>query len=154
MKKVKLYTDGGCRGNNNRNNIGAIGGILIHPATGAKKEYNEAFKNTTNNKMELLAVIRGLEFLKEPCEVEVYSDSAYIVNAMNQHWIDSWKKQGWRRGKNELKNKEFWQRIDELREKHNLTFIKVKGHSTDIYNNRADELVNLAMDKLEFDEAK
>lgn len=150
MKKVTLYTDGGCRGNQNNNNIGAIGGILIHPASGSKKEYSQAFENTTNNKMELLAVIKGLEYLKEPCEVEVFSDSAYLVNAINKNWINSWKKQGWRRGKEKLKNKDLWIRLDELMQKHQITFNKVKGHADNELNNRADALVNEAMDKLLF----
>lgn len=150
MKRVKLYTDGGCRGNQHNNNVGAIGGILIHPATETEKEYSEGFKNTTNNRMELLAVIKGLQYLKEPCEVEVYSDSAYLVNAINKNWLQSWKKQGWRRGKEELKNKDLWQTLDSLMQTHHLTFHKVKGHADDHYNNRADELVNLAMDNLEY----
>lgn len=148
MKKVVLYTDGGCRGNQERNNIGAIGGILIHPSSKKEKEYKKGFRNTTNNKMELLSIITGLKYLKEPCIVDIYSDSAYVVNAMTKGWFESWKKQGWKRGKNELKNKDLWQELDALAQTHVLNFHKVKGHANDRYNNRADALVNEAMDEL------
>ncbi len=149
MKKVLLYTDGGCRGNQKRKNVGAIGGILIHPKTGAEKEYSEAFKNTTNNKMEILAVIRGLELLKEPCEVDIYSDSAYLVNAINQNWLKSWKKNKWTRKGKPLKNVDLWQKLDSLMQKHKTSFHKVKGHANNEYNNIADDLVNDAMDEME-----
>jgi len=149
MKKIILYTDGGCRGNQNEHNIGAIGGILIYPEKNIKKEYNEGFKNTTNNKMELLAIIKGLSMLKEPCDIMVHTDSAYVVNAYHSHWIDNWKAKNWTRGKaGPLKNAELWQELDQLVNKHQVTFVKVKGHANDALNNRADALVNEAMDAL------
>ncbi|RBP41589.1 ribonuclease HI [Garciella nitratireducens] len=149
MKKIIMYTDGGCRDNGNDINLGAIGIVLIYPEKKYKKEYKKGFKNTTNNKMELLAVITGLKMLKEPCEVTIYSDSAYVVNAFQQKWIDSWRKKGWKRGKDkELKNKKLWMELYQLTQIHQVEFRKVKGHAQDEYNNRCDELVNLAMDEM------
>ncbi len=142
-----IYTDGGCRGNDSsQDNIGAIGIVLLYK--GKKKEYSEVFYNTTNNKMELTAVIKALQMLKEPCKVKLHSDSAYIVEAFNQGWVDTWKQNGWRRPKNEeLKNRELWQLLDILVKRHDVEFIKVKGHSDDVYNNRCDELLNLALNE-------
>ncbi|MPW24595.1 ribonuclease HI [Alkalibaculum sp. M08DMB] len=150
MKEITIYTDGGCRGNDSqKDNIGGLGVVLLYPEKGIIKEYKEGFYNTTNNKMELLAVIKALEMLKERCKVTVYSDSAYVVNAFKQGWIEGWKSKGWTRGKSgELKNKELWIKLDQLSKEHELCLEKVKGHSNDKYNNRADELVNQAMDLL------
>ncbi|MDO4289246.1 MAG: ribonuclease HI [Eubacterium sp.] len=152
MKYVELYTDGGCRGNGqSAENIGAIGGVLIYPEKRVKKEYKQAFKNTTNNQMELLAVITGLEMLKEPCEVVIYSDSAYVVNAYNQNWVAGWKAKNWSRGKaGPLKNRELWMALDALVNTHQVRFAKVKGHADNPLNNRADALVNEAMDEGDF----
>ena len=123
MKNVEIYTDGGCRGNGqDRENIGGIGGVLIYGDY--QKEFKKGYRNTTNNKMELLAVITALKMLKKPCRVTIHSDSAYVVNAFNQNWISGWKAKGWTRG------------------------TKVKGHADDAGNNRADALVNQAMDEL------
>lgn len=148
MKYVELYTDGGCRGNGqSEENIGAIGGILIYKDI--QKEYKKAFANTTNNQMELLAVITGLQMLKEPCEVLVHSDSAYVVNAYQQNWVAGWKAKNWSRGKaGPLKNRDLWMTLDELVNYHQVTFAKVKGHADNALNNRADELVNEAMDAM------
>lgn len=148
MKKINLYTDGGCRGNGQESeNLGAIGGVLIYPEKNIEKEYKQAYENTTNNRMELTAVIEGLKMLKESCEVHVYSDSAYVVNAYLQNWIGSWKAKNWTRGKaGALKNKELWMELDDLVNKHTVTFHKVKGHGENPYNNLADLLVNQAMD--------
>lgn len=149
MKVIHLYTDGGCRGNGKEGeNLGAIGGVLLFPEKQAKKEYRCAYENTTNNQMELLAVITGLKMLKEPCEVHIYSDSAYVVNAYLQNWIGGWKAKGWSRGKaGELKNRELWMELDALVNSHTVTFHKVKGHAENPYNNQADRLVNQAMDE-------
>ncbi|HCX65825.1 MAG TPA: ribonuclease HI [Eubacteriaceae bacterium] len=151
MKKILIYTDGGCRGNDSSvENVGGLGVVLLYPEKNGYKEYKEGHKNTTNNQMELLAAVKGLEMLKEPCEVELYSDSAYLVNGFEKGWVDGWKKKGWSRGKGKpLKNKELWMRLDELRKIHRITFVKVKGHGDNEYNNRADALVNEAMDELE-----
>ena len=112
----------------------------------AKKEISGGAKETTNNIMELTAVVEGLKMLKYPCEVELYSDSAYIVNAFNQGWIYNWKKKNWKTadGK-EVKNKEIWQELYELIKTHKVTFNKVKGHSDNEYNNRCDELARNAI---------
>ena len=136
MKKVVLYTDGACSGNPGP---GGYGAVLIYG--GVEKEIFGGKKSTTNNKMEMMAVIKGLEALKEPCEVEVYSDSAYIVNAIEQGWIESWKKNGWRKAdKKPVKNVDLWEKLLELMEKHSVTFNKVKGHADDEYNNRCDRI--------------
>lgn len=149
MKVIHLYTDGGCRGNGKEGeNLGAIGGVLIYPEKNVTKEYRRAYENTTNNQMELLAVIEGLKLLKEPCEVHIYSDSAYVVNAYLQNWIGSWKAKNWTRGKaGALKNREIWIELDHLVNRHKVIFHKVKGHADNPYNNRADLLVNQAMDE-------
>ena len=136
MKKVVLYTDGACSGNPGP---GGYGAVLIYG--GVEKEIFGGEKSTTNNKMEMMAVIKGLEALKEPCEVSVYSDSAYIVNAIEQGWIDSWKKNGWRKAdKKPVKNVELWEKLLELMDTHKVTFNKVKGHADDEYNNRCDRI--------------
>ena len=148
MKEVIIYTDGGCRGNDSEiENIGAIGIILIYPEKNYKKEYSEAFFNTTNNKMELTAVIKAMQMLKEPCKIKIHSDSAYIVDSFDKGWIEAWRSNSWKRGKNEeLKNRELWQLLYILVKKHDVEFIKVKGHADDEYNNRCDEILNIAMD--------
>lgn len=136
MKKVILYTDGACSGNPGP---GGYGAILIY--NGIEKEVSGGEKNTTNNKMEMMAVIKGLEMLKEPCEVEVYSDSAYVVNSIEKGWIYSWKKNGWRKAdKKEVKNIDLWEKLLKLMETHKVTFLKVKGHADDELNNRCDRL--------------
>ena len=136
MKKVVLYTDGACSGNPGP---GGYGAVLIYG--GVEKEIFGGEKSTTNNKMEMMAVIKGLEALKEPCEVEVYSDSAYVVNAIEQGWIESWKKNGWRKAdKKPVKNVELWEKLLELMDTHKVTFNKVKGHADDEYNNRCDRI--------------
>ncbi|HHT50956.1 MAG TPA: ribonuclease HI [Eubacteriaceae bacterium] len=150
MKEIIIYTDGGCRDNGSENNVGGIGIVLIYPKRDYIKEYKEGFKNTTNNQMELLAVIKGLKMLKEPCKVNLHSDSAYVVNAFQKDWISSWQQKGWTRGKSgELRNKEMWKELYQLTKIHKVKFIKVRGHSDDKYNNRCDELVNMAMDEME-----
>lgn len=136
MKKVILYTDGACSGNPGP---GGYGAILIY--NNIEKEVSGGEKNTTNNKMEMMAVIKGLEMLKEPCEVDVYSDSAYVVNSIEKGWIYSWKKNGWRKAdKKEVKNIDLWERLLKLMEVHKVTFLKVKGHADDELNNRCDRL--------------
>lgn len=135
-KKVTIYTDGACSGNPGP---GGYGAILMY--NGNEKEISGGSKSTTNNQMELMAAIVALECLKEPCEVALYSDSAYLVNAFNQHWIEGWKKNGWvNSSKQEVKNKELWERLDRLTSLHKVEFIKVKGHSDNEYNNRCDKM--------------
>lgn len=148
MKEVTIYTDGGCRGNGNEQAVGGYGCVLIYKDK--IKEIKKGFERTTNNIMELTAVIDALSMLKEPCRVKLHSDSAYVVNAFNQGWIDKWQKNGWKNSNKEpVKNKELWEKLIELTKIHEVEFIKVKGHSDDFYNNRCDELANLAMDEIE-----
>ena len=141
MKHVELYTDGACRGNPGR---GGWGAILVYG--GHKKELSGGERETTNNRMELSAAIYGLRALKEPCEVTLYSDSRYLVDAITLGWLESWKKQGWRRGKEELKNPELWQELDRLLAMHRVSFVWVKGHAGHAYNERCDLLATTAAD--------
>lgn len=135
-KQVTIYTDGACSGNPGP---GGYGAILMY--NGTEKEMSGGEKNTTNNKMELMAAIVSLECLKEPCDVTLYSDSAYLVNAYNQKWIEGWKKNGWKNSnRQDVKNRDLWERLEKLTSIHNVTFIKVKGHSDNEYNNRCDKL--------------
>ncbi len=144
MKKVTIYTDGACSGNPGP---GGWGAILMY--NGTSKEISGAKNDTTNNIMEITAVLEALKLLKEECEVEVYSDSAYVVNAFNQGWIENWRKNNWRTaGKDPVKNQELWVELYELTQKHKVTFIKVKGHSDNEYNNRCDFLATSAIKTL------
>ena len=143
-KNVIIYTDGACSGNPGP---GGWGTILMYKDT--KKEISGNKLNTTNNIMEITAVIEGLKLLKEPCNVQIYSDSAYVVNAFNQHWIENWIKKNWQNSKKEpVKNKELWLELYALVKEHNVTFVKVKGHSDNEFNNRCDELARNAISKL------
>lgn len=142
-KKVVIYTDGACSGNPGP---GGWGTILMYKDT--KKELSGSNLQTTNNIMEITAVIEGLKLLKEPCDIEVYSDSAYVVNAFSQGWIYNWIKKNWQTSNKEpVKNKELWQELYALVQKHNVKFIKVKGHSDNEFNNRCDELARKAIEK-------
>jgi len=136
MSKVIIYTDGACSGNPGP---GGWGAVLMYNDN--KKEISGYSENTTNNIMEITAVIEALKLLKFECEVEIYSDSAYVVNAYKQKWIENWKKNNWRTsGKEPVKNKELWQELDSLVNMHKVKFIKVKGHADNEWNNRCDEL--------------
>lgn len=136
MEEVTIYTDGACSGNPGP---GGWGAILMYKDV--KKEISGGNAETTNNIMELTAVIEGLKMLKFPCKVNLYSDSAYVVNAFEQKWIYGWMKNGWQTsGKLPVKNKELWQELYNLTQIHNVAFIKVKGHSDNEFNNRCDEL--------------
>ena len=145
---VKIYTDGAARGN--PDGPGGYGTVLEYVDTKGQlhtKEISQGYKKTTNNRMELMAVIAGLEALNRPCEVEVYSDSQYVVNAFNQHWIEGWIKKGWKRGKNEpVKNVDLWKRLLAAKEKHQVKFIWVKGHDGHPQNERCDALATGAAD--------
>lgn len=141
MKEVELYTDGACRGNPGK---GGWGAILVYGKY--EKEMSGGERETTNNRMELLAAISGLEALKEPCSVKLYSDSKYLVDAYNQGWVYSWKKSGWRRGKEPLKNPDLWERLYALTETHEVTFVWVKGHNGHDYNERCDTLATTFAD--------
>ena len=144
MDNIIIYTDGGCRGNPG---LGAWGAILISEKHNLRLEIGESEDNVTNNKMEMKAAIKALERLKNSHNIKLYSDSAYLINGMTK-WIYSWQKNNWIKSDNKpVENKEYWLRLIELSSKHNIEFIKVKGHSTNKENNRADEIVNILMDK-------
>ena len=143
MKKVTLYTDGACSGNPGP---GGYGAVLIY--NGVEKEISGGQKDTTNNQMEMMAVIKGLEMLKEPCEVKEYSDSAYVVNSIQKGWIYSWKKNNWKKAdKSKVKNIDLWERLLSQLEIHKVEFLKVKGHADDELNNRCDRLAVAAREK-------
>lgn len=145
MEEVTIYTDGACSGNPGP---GGWGSILMYK--GNQKEISGGKEDTTNNVMELTAVIEGLKLLKFPCKVKLYSDSAYVVNAFNQKWIYGWLKNGWKNASKEpVKNKELWQELYDLTKIHEVEFIKVKGHSDNEYNNRCDELARNAIKQLD-----
>ena len=142
MEKVTIYTDGACSGNPGP---GGWGAILMYQ--GNKKEISGGKKNTTNNEMELTAVIEALKMLKFPCQVDLYSDSAYVVNAFLQNWIGNWVKNNWKTSSKEpVKNQELWKELYELTKTHQVKFIKVKGHSDNEFNNRCDELARKAIE--------
>ena len=143
MKTVQLYTDGACSGNPGPGGWGCI----LH-FQGKIKEMSGHMPHTTNNRMEIFAVISGLGALKEPCNVEVYSDSSYTVNAFNQHWIDNWQKNGWKNSKKmPVENDDLWKLLLQIIKvkKMNVTFHKVKGHADNPWNNRCDELATGAI---------
>ena len=143
-KKVNIYTDGACSGNPGP---GGWGAILMYK--GAKKEISGGMKETTNNIMEVTAVIEALKCLKVESDVQVYSDSAYTVNAFNQGWIYNWFKNGWRTASKEpVKNKELWEELYALTKKHKVEFIKVKGHADNEFNNRCDEMARDAINNV------
>lgn len=144
MKKITIYTDGACRGNPGN---GGWGAILSY--NGIKKELSGGEKNTTNNKMELTAAIMALSALKEPCEVDLYSDSKYLTDAINLGWVYGWKKKGWKKsdGKPAL-NVDLWEQILSLISKHKVNFIWVKGHDGNEFNERCDVLATTFADSL------
>jgi ribonuclease HI len=145
---VNIYTDGSARGN--PEGPGGYGTIIVFiDSKGVEhsREYSGGFKKTTNNRMELMAAIIGLEALTKPCEVSLYSDSQYLVKAFNEHWLDSWIKKGWKRGKNEpVKNIDLWKRLLKAMEPHKVTYCWVKGHAGHPMNERCDILATTAAD--------
>lgn len=135
MKEVSLYTDGACSFNPGP---GGWGAVLIYQ--GKEKKISGFCGNTTNNIMEITAVIEGLDLLKEKCRVKVYSDSKYVVDSAEK-WLDGWKRNGWRRAdKKPVKNLELWERIIELKKKHDISWIWVKGHDGNEYNEECDRM--------------
>lgn len=136
MHKVELYTDGACSGNPG---VGGWGAILIW---GEKELVLSGYdKQTTNNRMEMFAIVEGLRALKTHCNVTVYSDSAYVVNAFNEKWIDNWQKNNWKNSqKDKVKNEDLWRLLIMETNKHTVKFVKVKGHADNVNNNRCDEL--------------
>lgn len=142
MKKVEIYTDGACRGNPGP---GGWGVVLVYGRV--EKELSGGEELTTNNRMELLAAINGLSALREPCEVTLYSDSKYLVDAINLGWAASWRERGWRRSsKEEAKNPDLWEALFALLEVHTVSFLWVRGHNGHDYNERCDRLATAAAD--------
>ena len=146
--QVDIYTDGAARGN--PEGPGGYGTVLEYRDTKGNlhtKELSQGYRKTTNNRMELMAAIAGLEALNRPCQVNLYSDSKYLVDAFNQHWIENWVRKGWKRGKNEpVKNIDLWKRLLAAKELHQVTFIWVKGHDGHPQNERCDALATGAAD--------
>lgn len=140
MKKVIVYTDGACSGNPGP---GGYGVILQHGKH--TKELSAGFQNTTNNRMEMMAVIAGLSALKEPCEVTVVTDSRYVVDAIEKGWVRRWEANGWMRNKEEKAlNVDLWRRLLKLLEKHHVTFTWIRGHNHHPHNERCDRLAVVA----------
>jgi ribonuclease HI len=141
QKKLTIYTDGACSGNPGP---GGWGALLIYGST--TREISGYSPATTNNRMELTAAIEALEALKEPCKVDLYSDSSYLVNAINEGWLKRWLINNWKTAaKKSVENPDLWQKILKLIRLHDVTFHKVKGHSDNPYNNRCDVLAREAI---------
>lgn len=145
--QVTIYTDGSSRGNPGPGGYGAV--LLYVDPSGRehRRELSQGYRRTTNNRMELMGAIAALEALNRPCDVELHSDSQYVVNAFNQHWVDGWKKRGWKTAaKKPVKNPDLWRRLLAAMEPHRVTWVWVKGHATSELNNRCDELATGAAD--------
>jgi len=141
MKEVEIYTDGACSGNPGP---GGYGAILFYGEH--QKEISGGEKATTNNRMEIQAVIEALQLLKEPCKATIYSDSAYVVNCFQQNWLKGWLRNGWKNSKGQpVENQDLWQSLWALMQKHTVAYVKVKGHSDNKWNNRCDELAREAI---------
>ena len=141
MKKVFIYTDGACSGNPGP---GGWGAVLMYGQF--KKEISGGEKMTTNNRMELMAAISALNALKEPCEVYLFTDSAYLCRAFSENWVTNWQRNGWKTsGKKEVENRDLWELLIAHTHKHSISWHKVKGHSDNAYNNRCDELARGAI---------
>ena len=141
--EVEIYTDGACF-----NNPGPGGWAAVLLFEEQHQEIKGGVHNTTNQQMELLAAIKGLEAIEDKEDVIIYSDSAYLVNAFQQRWIDGWKAKGWKRSSGPLSNKFLWIWLDDLRERCNIEFVKVKGHSGNKWNERCDQLAKEAAAEL------
>lgn len=144
MKRVQIYTDGACRGNPG---VGGWGAILVY--AGVEKELSGGEKETTNNRMELMAAIAAMEALKEPCEIVLTSDSKYLTDAINKGWLKSWKAKGWKKAdRSPVLNVELWERIYSLLKIHSVRFVWVHGHAGHPYNERCDALATAFADSL------
>ena len=144
MKHVDIYTDGSCRGNPG---VGGWGAVLVY--NGVEKELSGGEKLTTNNRMELTAVISALAALKEPCEVTLTSDSKYVIEALEKGWAVSWRARGWKKGDNKpALNPDLWEQLLLLMERHRVTTVWVKGHAGHPYNERCDSLATAFADSL------
>lgn len=144
MKKVDIYTDGACRGNPGK---GGWGAVLVY--NGREKELSGGERETTNNRMELTAAIKSLACLREPCEVTLYSDSKYLVDAITKGWVYSWKSKGWKKAdKSPALNVDLWEELLALLDVHKVEFVWVKGHDGHAYNERCDTLATSYADSL------
>ncbi|MGI6317434.1 MAG: ribonuclease HI [Firmicutes bacterium] len=140
MKKVSIYTDGACKGNPGP---GGWAAVLIY--NHYEKEIYGGERHTTNQKMELKAAIEGLKALREPCEVDLFSDSAYLINAFKLGWLEKWQHNGWKTAAREpVDNQDLWRELLKLCSYHRVQWIKVRGHSDNEYNNRCDQLARKA----------
>ena len=146
--EVTIYTDGSARGTpNGPGGYGAVLHYVDSKGTLHERELSQGYAKTTNNRMELMAAIAGLEALVRPCQVTLYSDSQYLVKAFNEHWIDGWQKKNWKRGKNDpVKNVDLWKRLLAAMEPHEVKFVWVKGHNGHEMNERCDQLATAAAD--------
>ena len=143
MKQVNIYSDGACSGNPGP---GGYGTVLEY--NGVTKEFSEGFADTTNNRMELLGAIVGLEALKEPCEVTLYSDSRYLCESVNQRWVYGWQARGWKKAdKKPALNADLWETLLNLVEQHQMTYVWVKGHEGHPFNERCDRMAVSAAEK-------
>ncbi len=141
IKQIEIYTDGACSGNPGP---GGWGAILMYK--GHKKELSGYADDTTNNRMELMAAIEALQALTEPCDVRLYTDSAYLCDAFNKRWLQAWQRNGWVTSKKDpVLNRDLWEKLLELSEDHSLTLVKVPGHADNDYNNRCDALARGAI---------
>ena len=144
MKTVELYTDGACSGNPG---VGGWGCLLRY--NGHERELSGGEAETTNNRMELTAAIEGLRALREPCRVELYTDSRYIEQAFSAGWLENWLKSGWRKSdKSPVLNRDLWEELHRLTQEHEVSFHWVRGHAENEYNNRCDKLAVEAREKL------
>ena len=146
--KVTIYTDGSARGNpDGPGGYGTVIQFIDSKGQLHEREFSAGYKKTTNNRMELMAAIIGLEALLKPCQVDLYSDSQYLVKAFNDRWIDGWLKNNWKNSKKEaVKNIDLWKRLLQAKEPHNVNFIWVKGHAGHPGNERCDQLATAAAD--------
>ncbi len=147
MQHIDLYSDGSARGNPGPGGFGTL--LVYRDGDGVRheREMSGGFRSTTNNRMELLAVISGLEALKRPCDVTVCTDSRYVADAFNQHWVDGWLKKGWKGAANKpVKNVDLWKRLLAAMESHSVRFEWVKGHAGHPENERCDTLATTAAD--------
>lgn len=136
MKQIEIYTDGACRGNPGPGGYGAVLKYRQH-----RKEISGGFRETTNNRMEIYAAIAALEQLIEPCEITLYSDSRYLVDAISKRWLANWKRRGWiKADRQPVLNVDLWRRLEEAMAPHRLKFVWVRGHASNAENNRCDEL--------------
>ena len=149
MKDVIIYTDGACSGNPGPGGWGCILFYTDSEANEPKLEMSGGEPDTTNNRMELTAVIEGIKKLKSPCNITVYSDSQYVCNAFNKGWLAGWQKKGWvNSSKEPVKNIDLWKQYITVSQQHKVRFVNVKGHSDNVYNNRCDELARAAIRSL------